>query len=218
VTAIADRRLLVFARAPRPGRVKTRLIPALGDGGAARLYRHLLLNTLAEAMKVPETLVELWCHADDGDPAGECAELAARFGMTAQRQRGADLGGRMHHALAGALKTARRAVLIGSDCPEINSRYLACAFAALEGHEAVLGPAADGGYVLIGLRKVHPRIFVDMPWGTDRVLDLTRARLGRLDWRWSELPTLRDLDRAGDLDQFPQLGALAAPRNLNRPT
>lgn len=210
---MTDRRVLVFARPPRPGRVKTRLIPALGAAGAANLYRQLLQNTLAEAVKLPEVPAELWCAADDGDPAGECEELAARYGMRLRRQHGPDLGARMQHALADALGTARRSVLIGSDCPEIGSDYLARAFAALERHEAVLGPAVDGGYVLIGLRQVDPRLFSGIPWGTERVLDLTRSRLRELDWRWAELPTLRDLDRPRDLRDCPLPGNLARPPN-----
>ena len=133
--------------------------------------------------------------------------MASRFGMALRKQQGTGLGARMHHALGEALETASHAVLIGTDCPELDADYLADAITALTEHDAVLGPVADGGYVLIGLKRADHRLFYDIPWSTDRVLDLTRSRLTELDWRWAELPTLRDLDRPSDLAYFPQLAA-----------
>lgn len=202
------RRLLVFARAPRPGKVKTRLAAVVGAEAAAAIYRQLLAGTLEAAARVPHVRAEMWCDASDGG----CELLASRFGMTLHRQQGQDLGSRMQHALGTALKKARRAVLVGSDCPDMTARYIGMAFAALEDHDAVLGPAADGGYVLIGLRDARHLMFQDIPWSTDRVLGLTRSRMAALHWRWAELPTLRDLDRPSDLAQFPQFSGWS--RNL----
>jgi uncharacterized protein len=125
--------------------------------------------------------------------------------MTLQRQGAGDLGVRMAEALGEALTRRGRAVLIGSDCPGYHHAYLTAAFAALDGHGAVLGPAVDGGYVLIGLRRVALDLFAGIPWGTDTVLVRTRAALVRLGWTWAELPALRDIDRPEDLTDFPDL-------------
>ncbi len=191
-------RLLVFAREPVPGRVKTRLIPALGAPGAARLYRRLLEHSLCAAGALTTAQVQLWC-----DSGGEgCRELAQRFGATLFHQRGRDLGERMHRALSMPPPGAP-SVLIGSDCPGYTPAYLRAAFAALDELDAVLGPALDGGYVLIGVRRSHARLFEDIAWGGSAVLQTTRERLRELGWRWVELPALGDVDRPDDLGAVP---------------
>jgi rSAM/selenodomain-associated transferase 1 len=182
-------RLLVFAREPQPGRVKTRLIPALGAAGAAALYRRLLAHTLEVAVGMSEIASELWY--DGSDTAAECARLARHYDMPLHAQQGADLGERMRHALADALGRADAAVLIGSDCADFDAAYVRQAFAALEQDDAVFGPAADGGYVLIGVRRVDHSLFMDIPWSTDRVMERTRERLRALGWGWRELATPR---------------------------
>ena len=202
--------LICFAREPVPGQVKTRLIPPLGPVGATRLYRALLGVTLEAAAAVPGVHRELWC-ADGPRDGGVCGRLARRYDMSLRHQPPGDLGRRMEAALAEALTHSERAVLIGSDCPQFNLAYLASAFAALETADAVLGPAADGGYVLIGLRRISPELFADMPWGTGLVLARTRAALRGLDWSWVELPTLRDLDVPEDLQAFPGLADTPRP-------
>ena len=192
-----SRALLVFARDPVPGQVKTRLIPALGAAGAAELYRHLLQHALHAAAALPGVSRTLW--VDRPDPGPWIREAAATHGMALAVQCKGDLGQRMHQALAAALAGAEQAVLIGSDCPGYDVPYLEQAFARLQDHDAVLGPAADGGYVLIGLRRPAPGLFEGVDWGTHRVLEQTRARLQRLDLCWAELATLHDLDTAADL-------------------
>jgi rSAM/selenodomain-associated transferase 1 len=208
VTGRHARALLVFARLPRPGRVKTRLIPALGPHGATRLYAHLLERTLASAAQLQDTTLQFWC-----DPAGEapeaCSELAKRYGMTPHLQSGQDLGSRMHHALETALDRFDAAVLIGSDCPDLDAGYLGQAFVQLADHDVVIGPADDGGYILIGMKRAQPRLFEPLPWGTRDVLDQTRLRLTRNGCRWAELPTLRDIDGPEDLAHFPELAEIA---------
>ncbi|MBU0498606.1 MAG: TIGR04283 family arsenosugar biosynthesis glycosyltransferase [Gammaproteobacteria bacterium] len=202
------KRLLVFAKAPEPGRVKTRLIPALGGEGAARLHHRLLERTLAEATGLPDVETELW-SPDPGHPV--IVELAAAQGAGVREQRGRDLGERMGHALARGLAGASRAVLIGSDCPNMDRAYLMQAFAALEEAPVVLGPALDGGYVLIGLREAcPPGLFRDIPWGSAQVLEISRARLRESGLAWIELPPQRDLDRPEDLHYFPFLNPLLA--------
>lgn len=200
----AARTLIVFAREPVAGRVKTRLIPALGAEGAANLYRRLLAIALDAAARVPGADPELWC-ADAPADGGECARLARRHRMRWYHQPPGDLGARMAAALDRALAGGGRAVLIGSDCPGYAPGYLAAAFAALGEHDAVLGPATDGGYVLIGLRRPAPELFARMPWGTDTVLEETRTRLAGLGLRCRELPALDDLDRPENLAGIEQL-------------
>jgi rSAM/selenodomain-associated transferase 1 len=122
-------------------------------------------------------------------------------------QRGADLGERMQFALAGALERHNEVVLVGSDCPQIDHAMLDAAFAALRQHDAVFAPAVDGGYALIGLRRSHARLFLEIPWSTAQVMPRTRGRLLELGWDWHELDPVRDVDTPDDLDYFQALGS-----------
>ncbi|MBK1716112.1 TIGR04282 family arsenosugar biosynthesis glycosyltransferase [Thiocystis violacea] len=196
--------LILFAREPVAGQVKTRLIPALGAEGAARLYRRLLGIALRAGAATHGAHRQLWCA---GAPAegGECARLAEAHGFTWHRQSEGDLGTRMAAALAEALAFGDRAVLIGSDCPDYDAAYLSAAFAAMDDRDAVLGPAADGGYVLIGLRSPAPEAFAGIHWSSPAVLTETRAALRRIGLTWTELPTLRDLDLPEDLIEVADL-------------
>lgn len=189
-------RLIVFAKAPVPGTVKTRLIPALGADGAAALAGRLIARTLDMAWHSAAAPLELHVDPDAAHPF--FLSLAEAPPMVAQQ--GSDLGKRMHHALTAALRGTDFAVLIGTDCPGMDGNYLQQACAALaEGCDAVLGPAEDGGYVLIGVRRPEPALFAGVEWGSDRVLAQTRARIAALGWKLFELPTLWDLDRPEDL-------------------
>ncbi len=194
--------LILFAKPPIPGRVKTRLIPAIGADAATRLYRLLLEHALNAAAKLESVRKELWCAPPDVE---QCRDYAERYGMVLRTQKGADLGERMHHALDSVLRTAQRAVLIGSDSPCYDVDYLNSAFEALRGHDAVLGPAFDGGYLLIGTKKSDSRLFRSIPWSGDRVLETTRQRLLQMGWTRQELPTRHDVDEVADLDHFPEL-------------
>ncbi len=195
-----SRALLVFARDPVPGQVKTRLIPALGADAAAALYRQLLVHSLRVAAALPGVARTLW--VDRPDPGTWIREAASAHGMALAVQCHGDLGRRMHRALETALAAADRAILIGSDCPGYDPHYLEAAFGALEDHDAVLGPAADGGYVLLGLRRAEPALFEAVDWGSNHVLAQTRTHLGRLGLSWAELPTLHDVDTAADLERL----------------
>ena len=203
-------RILVFGRAPEPGTAKTRLIPATGAVGAARLYQVLLERTLSTAAQLPRATVEFW-HTDPDD--GRCAALAARYGAAANVQQGADLGERMYNALASNATKGMAKILIGSDVPDYSADYLAAAIACLGQNDAVIGPANDGGYVLIGLRTPRRRLFSDIEWSSGRVLDTTRTRLRSLRYRWHELPALHDVDTPADLARYPDLWKIAKPLN-----
>jgi glycosyltransferase A (GT-A) superfamily protein (DUF2064 family) len=179
-------RVIVFARTPRAGRVKTRLVPLLGEQGAARLHARLLRRALTTALEADLGPVELW---------------------TTRRQRGADLGARMHHAFARSLRRAERVVLIGSDCPALRGSDLRKAARWLAGGaDAVFAPAEDGGYALIALRRVSPRLFDGVEWGGAQVMVQTRARLTTLGWRWRELPEVWDVDRPEDYRRLERAG------------
>ena len=194
-------RVLIFARAPVPGQVKTRLVPRLGEKGAARLYTDLLRRTVSELAGAGLCPVQCWCTPDTHHELFR--EIAARHPIGLEKQSGADLGARMRHAASVALGDRDRVILVGADCPGLGAAYLELALDGLEkGADAVIGPAEDGGYVLLGLKRAAVELFQDMPWGTGQVLAMTRQRLGELNWRWQELPTLWDLDRPEDLERL----------------
>ena len=209
-------RLLIFTKAPVPGQVKSRLIPTLGAEGAARLQRRLtrrLVEMMAESGVCP---VELWVAPDAGHPLFD--DLKQRYGLPIHVQRGQDLGERMAMACAEALGRADRVVLIGSDSPPLTPPLIGRALAELQGADAVLGPAEDGGYVLLALKRAETALFERIPWGTERVAELTRERMRALDWRWQELPELWDLDRPEDLLRLREyLEAPTSGRLRSRP-
>jgi uncharacterized protein len=197
-------RIQVFARAPRAGETKTRLIPVLGPEGAARLQERLIHRTLQTAQAASPDGVELWCTPDTGHPF--FIGCAGRYDVHLRVQTGDDLGERMHHALDDARRRGTHAVLVGTDCPALTAPHLRQAMAWLEeGADLVLGPAEDGGYVLIGAGRVEPELFRAIPWGTSQVLEETLTRARRLGLHVSCLPVLPDLDRPEDLDRFPEL-------------
>ena len=198
----------VFARAPVSGQAKTRLIPALGEAGAARLHAALLRDTLAMLVGHVPCAVELWCAPDTGHPFFDAC--AADFGVTLRSQSDGDLGARMHHALCEGLARHPWVLLVGCDCPELQPEDIRAAAAELQaGRDAVLGPAVDGGYYLIGLSQPMPDLFDDMPWGSDRVMALTAGRLAAAGADWHAIATRRDLDRPEDLLHFPWLNPQA---------
>ncbi len=190
----------VFAREPLAGRVKTRLIPARGAEGACRLHAALVEHTLATATGAGMP-VQLWLA---GDPrAAQVRQWAERFALTVHAQRGAGLGERMWFAARRQLRRRRAVLLIGTDCPALDRATLLRARDALGRRDAVIVPAHDGGYVLLGLRAFAPGVFERVPWGTRGVLRVTRSRLRRAGLRWRELPWRHDIDRPGDLAHLP---------------
>ncbi|MFV1958606.1 MAG: TIGR04283 family arsenosugar biosynthesis glycosyltransferase [Planctomycetota bacterium] len=190
-------RLVVFTREPVPGATKTRLIPLLGPEGAASLHRELLHGILDAARVLARrrgTEVEIRTTGTaDGAPG--------RRGSFPRRDQGeGDLGARMRRAVLDALAEGRRrVVLVGSDCPGLTPGRLVEAFEALGESDVVLGPAADGGYTLIGVRADHPPLFGDLPWGEDGVLEGTRRAAAREGLLVHLLPTLPDIDRPEDV-------------------
>jgi len=191
-------RIVVLARAPIPGRAKSRLVPRLGLWGAARLQARLIERTLRTARAARIGRIEL--HGAPRARGAFFLRCARRFDAALYAQRGRDLGERMQRALACALRSARAAVLIGTDCPVISARDLRRAARALQGGaDAVLAPAEDGGYGLIGMRRADPRAFRDIAWGSDAVYAATRTRMDALGWRVRAQRSVWDLDRPEDL-------------------
>ncbi|MBY0265305.1 MAG: TIGR04282 family arsenosugar biosynthesis glycosyltransferase [Burkholderiales bacterium] len=202
-----DFTLLVFARAPLPGSSKTRLIPLLGAEGAAAAQSRLLNHALDTAAAAAPARLQLWCTPDTSHP--QLVAAAARHGASLHVQQGADLGARLAHAFALALKDAQRVLCIGSDCPALTAAHLLAAAKQLQdGNDAVLVPAEDGGYVLIGLARNEPRLFSGIDWGGDQVLAQTRTRLSDCGLAWLELEALWDIDRPQDWLRLQASGLL----------
>ncbi len=204
----ASAALLIFAKAPQPGRVKTRLASHLGPERAAQIHRQLVQHSISTLGDGP-WMTQLWCAPGCGHPFFQHCRLRQRLSL--HRQQGTDLGQRMHHALAAALRRSALAILIGSDCPYLTPAHLEEALETLRrGNDGVLIPAADGGYVLIGLRRPRAALFKDVPWGGTGVLASTRERFRQSDLRWQELAPLEDIDEAQDLERLLRSGAGAA--------
>ncbi|HEU0282595.1 MAG TPA: TIGR04283 family arsenosugar biosynthesis glycosyltransferase [Gallionella sp.] len=210
-----DARLMIFAKAPVAGAAKTRLAPVLDEQGAADLHARLTERILHAAVSAKLAPVEIWCSPDCDHPFFQKADGAVQR----RTQHGHDLGERMANAFDAALGRHPYAVLVGTDCPALTGNYLARALAALDGGaDAVVGPAEDGGYILLGLRHTDRRLFDGVEWGSARVLDETRERLAALGWRWRELETLWDVDRPEDLERLAgsNLGVMASSHMSTR--
>ncbi|MFO1199026.1 MAG: TIGR04282 family arsenosugar biosynthesis glycosyltransferase [Burkholderiaceae bacterium] len=202
----------VMAKAPVPGFAKTRLIPALGAHGAARLQRRLTCRAIRVALDAGLGAVTLWCAPDARHRYFRVLERAA--GVACRPQPDGDLGERMHaafrwHCPAGPL------LLIGTDCPPLRPSHLReAARALLHGDDAVFVPVDDGGYVLVGLREPRAELFDDVHWSTASVMSETRERARAAGLTVNELATLWDLDVPRDLDRLslPDAEALGVAR------
>ncbi len=196
----SDRKLWVFTKPARPGRVKTRLIGELTSDQAAELHGAFLGDLLARLRSGPFDLEIAWAleEADSLPPGSD-------WGVRGRRQVGSTLGERLYRALAEAARDHPFVAAVGSDHPELSLATVAAAFEALEaGRDAVLGPATDGGYYLIALRasSVRREIFSDIPWSTGEVLAETRRRCHELDLDLLLLEPGHDVDTPDDLERL----------------
>ena len=190
--------LVVFVKAPRIGTVKTRLAKSIGAAAALNAYRCLVETLLGNLESLPE--VELRFSPDD---AFSEIQPWLRDGWRIQPQGNGDLGGRLQRALGENFSVgAKRVVIIGSDCPSVNVSDVRAAWSALASHDAVLGPARDGGYWLIGLNASQPLLFENIPWSTDAVLRETLARAKSTGLRVHHLRELSDVDTEADWKEF----------------
>lgn len=200
-------RLLVFAKAPVRGRVKTRLQGAWGQTGARRIYLQLFRQTLGVAVASGAAPVEVWCAPGCGHPWVRARAREAGAALYPQPQGG--LGARMQAAFRATLRRAPYAVIVGADCAALCPDAVRAAFMRLaEGDNAVFVPALDGGYALIGLRRVDPALFRNVLWGSGAVMDTTRRRLQRLGWQSAELGPVTDVDRPSDVHRLRRAGLL----------
>src|SRR5690606_25234207 len=168
--------ILIFAKAPRAGLAKTRLIPALGAEGAALLAGHMLEHAVQQAMETGTEHIELCVTPDVSDPAFQALAQQHDGRLAFSQQGEGDLGARMLSALSRTLQAHDRVLLMGTDAPALTTHVLAQANDALLEHDAVFVPAMDGGYALAGLRQANESLFSDMPWSTQAVMQETRHR------------------------------------------
>jgi rSAM/selenodomain-associated transferase 1 len=188
--------LQIFAKAPEVGKVKTRLIPKLGEQVATNVHKQLVKHCLQQFSGTFTT--QLWCAPNQSHPFFQACQK--EFNISLHNQQGANLGERMAYALSS---NTAAVVLIGSDCPSLKPQIIREAFIALQqDNQVVLAPAEDGGYVLIGMQQVQPTLFTNIPWGTSQVMTKTRERLHDLDVRWKELPTQWDVDSPEDVERW----------------
>jgi hypothetical protein len=200
-------RVIVFAKYPDPGRVKTRMVPPLTHEQAARLHQACLEAVLEQVLLIKGIDVRLAVSPDD-----KVSALSSAVGITpgrCQPQGEGDLGARLRRAMTSAFDEGASAVLfLGSDSPTLPVDHIRDAIAKLRPEaqdtspaDAVMGPCVDGGYYLLGLSRPIPSLFEGVDWGSERVADQTRARAGDAGIRSVELPTWHDVDRFEDLRQ-----------------
>lgn len=199
--------ILVFARAPVPGRCKTRLIPKLRAAGAARTHRALTLKTLNTATAVTDARTELWCAPATSH--GFFKACRRRHGVPLHRQRAGDLGAKMSHAIARALRRASAVIVVGTDCAVLSADDVRAALAALATHDTVLQPAEDGGYVLIGARRWSAGVLRRIRWSSGRELAQTQRRLRHHGLSVALLESRWDVDGPGDYIRARRLNLIA---------
>ncbi len=186
--------LIIFAKNPQLGKVKTRLAATIGDEKALAIYNQLLSHTEAIASKVNYDKYVFYSNYVDQD------DLWNNDLFFKELQNGINLGDRMTNAFRTIFgKGHHRIVIIGTDCPEISTANIESAFQSLDENEIVIGPAHDGGYYLIGMKQEHRSLFENISWSTATVLWETLAKCKSLNLNYQLLPTLRDIDREDDL-------------------
>jgi rSAM/selenodomain-associated transferase 1 len=189
--------LHVFIKNPRPGYVKTRLAATVGDTKALAIYHYLLAQTRSAAL---DCTAQRWLWYSDA--LQEQDEWpSAQFTKKVQAQ--GDLGQRMRYAFQTAFdQGAERSVIIGSDCPELTGALLGEAFDALQHCDTVLGPTFDGGYYLLGMKRLHGDLFENIDWSTERVLPQTMDKIRSAALTLHLLPTLNDIDQEADWNAY----------------
>ncbi len=202
----ADRKsllLIQFSRAPQEGRVKTRMLPHLSAARACELHCEMTLWTCRQLLDSGLGDVELSVAGDTQHTLfSRCLAMGA---CRVSQQHGTDLGQRMYNAMQCGLSRYANVILVGSDCPGIDPAYLRQAVAALHTAPVVVGPATDGGYVLLGARAITEDVFHEMPWGSDEVYAKTCVALARAGLKWIELPWLTDIDKPENLPVWEAL-------------
>ncbi|MEM9945753.1 MAG: TIGR04282 family arsenosugar biosynthesis glycosyltransferase [Cyanobacteria bacterium P01_D01_bin.36] len=194
--------LFIFTRFPVPGRTKTRLIPLLGPAGAAQLQKQMTEHLLTQFHTIPN--LSLQVHYTGGTLHQMYRWLGNN--TTLIQQGSGDLGQRLTQALhQGFVSGLRHILIVGSDCPSLTQTHITEALLKLQTHDLVIGPATDGGYYLIGLKRLHSILFKDILWGSDRVLTQTQSIAHQHHLSTALLPPLSDIDRPEDLPIWHQI-------------
>jgi uncharacterized protein len=203
-----NKQLIVFIKAPLPGQCKTRLIPYLSAKQASEFYKTLVINCFKNISPLDKAGVKTQNNTDiaiytwpDIDNSF-IKTLASKYNTSLHLQQGNNLGERMHHAMQHSLQHYKSCVLIGSDCPGININYINQAFSTLSQHDMVLGPAQDGGYVLIGANKINPELFTGINWGSEKVLQQSLNNASAAQYKTGQLTTLWDIDTPADYIRY----------------
>lgn len=196
--------LIIFTRYPEPGKTKTRLIPALGTLGAANLQREMTEYTIFQVQEL-QKVIDISVQMRFAGGNLQLMQDWLGLGLVYQSQGEGDLGSRMARSLFESFQSgAEKVIIIGTDCPGVNTQILATAFDKLHDFDVVLGPAIDGGYYLIGLRQTIPELFVNIEWGTAQVFQKTVDIAQKLNLSQVNLPPLADIDRPEDLPIWEQ--------------
>lgn len=196
--------LIVFAKAPIPGLSKTRLIPALGEEGAAKLQAELIHRQLQRCISVSEWDTQLWCKPDSSHDVFQ--QCLSDWPISLHEQPVGDLGEKMYLAFKQVLAEYPSAVIVGTDCPAMKAAIIRQAFAALaNGNDAVFAPAEDGGYVLLGLKRAERGVFQEITWGSAQVFRQSMRAAKEKGLSVSLLETMWDLDEVEDLHRYTQL-------------
>lgn len=192
--------IIIFAKFPAQGMAKTRLQPALGIEGAAQMARQLLLHSTEEAVATGFT-VELCVSPAPSDPCWQALDLPDSLQWSVQVE--GDLGFRMLGASQRVLQRFEKVLLIGTDCPSLMAARIQLAVQQLDQHDAVMIPASDGGYVLLGFKQADRSLFSNISWSTASVAAVTRQRFATLGWTLALLSPLHDIDEPEDLQYLP---------------
>jgi hypothetical protein len=207
-------RIIVFTRYPEAGKAKTRLIPVLGAEGAAALHQQLTEHTLIQVQQFQQQApISVEVRFAGGDQVLMQAWLGPDLCYVSQGE--GDLGDRMARSFQTAFAAGeRRTLIIGTDCPDLDAKILIQAFAALEHTDLILGPAIDGGYYLIGLRRPIPELFVGIAWSTAQVRQRTIEIAEQLGLAIALLPPLSDIDTPADLQTWQASAGLKRLRTM----
>lgn len=196
-----DTAILVFCKAPIAGQVKTRLTPQLSAQAATEIHSELTRRMLALLTESQLCPVQLWCSPTIHHPFFE--DCAKDYQLALYLQQGEDLGERMLHAIDHALQQSSRVLLIGCDCPSLTINDFDFAINALQNaQDIVLAPAEDGGYVMIGMKRTYPELFINKTWGHADVLATTRQQIRKINLTCIETVMQWDVDTFDDLQRY----------------
>jgi len=205
---LTNKAILVFQKNLIAGRTKTRLAATIGNEKALFVYKQLISITTNVLINLPFDKLIYYSEFIPLDIEDKEIETAAKTLVLVQH--GNDLGARMLNSFSDQFKIGySRLIIIGTDCPGLNSELLLNAFNALESHDIVIGPAADGGYYLLGMSKLYPELFEGVEWSTSKVYGQTVDIISKLGLSFSLMPVLRDLDNENDLKYFNHLKLLS---------